>query len=232
MLEAISFRPEDTLYVLGDVLDRGPDGFKILLDMAARPNVVALRGNHEDMAIKALPCILKSIMYPEGKTILTKDETDAIELWFQNGGESSLMDFFCMDEKQMETAWEYLLSMPLYREIEVGNQKFVLLHGGLENFSPDRALEDYTSGEILWCRPKPDTEYFQDKYVVFGHTPVQFLVGAKKPAKIYRKGNLIDIDCGCVYCGGRLGCLCLDTMEECYVSNRKIYRPACQSYAV
>ena len=44
MLETIKFAADDTLYVLGDVLDRGPDGFKILLDMAARPNVVGLLG--------------------------------------------------------------------------------------------------------------------------------------------------------------------------------------------
>ena len=37
MLREISFRPEDTLYVLGDVIDRGPDGIKILRDMMARP---------------------------------------------------------------------------------------------------------------------------------------------------------------------------------------------------
>ena len=35
--------------------------------------------------------------------------------------------------------------------------------------------------------------------------------------KIYRTESFIDIDCGCVYSGGRLGCLCLDTMEEIYV---------------
>lgn len=30
--EKIDLRPSDTLYVLGDVIDRGPDGCKILLD--------------------------------------------------------------------------------------------------------------------------------------------------------------------------------------------------------
>ena len=28
MLRRIDFAPEDTLYVLGDVIDRGPDGIK------------------------------------------------------------------------------------------------------------------------------------------------------------------------------------------------------------
>ena len=38
LLKRIHFGPDDTLYVLGDVIDRGPDGFKIMLDMAQRPN--------------------------------------------------------------------------------------------------------------------------------------------------------------------------------------------------
>ena len=49
LLRKISFGPHDTLYVLGDVIDRGPDGFKILLDMAQRSNVINLLGNHEVM---------------------------------------------------------------------------------------------------------------------------------------------------------------------------------------
>ena len=48
MLETIEFAADDTLYVLGDVLDRGSDGFKTLLDMTARPNVIGLLGNHEE----------------------------------------------------------------------------------------------------------------------------------------------------------------------------------------
>lgn len=110
-------------------------------------------------------------------------------------------------------------AMPLYKELEVNSRQFILLHGGLENFSPERPLTDYTPHEILWCRP--DTVYFPDKYVVFGHTPVQYLgtsAGLENaPAKIFHGDHTIDIDCGCVSPGGRLGCLCLDTMDEFYL---------------
>lgn len=37
LLKKINFGSDDTLYVLGDVIDRGPDGFKIMLNMAQRP---------------------------------------------------------------------------------------------------------------------------------------------------------------------------------------------------
>ena len=49
MLSLIEFLPRDTLYVLGDVIDRGPDGIKILQDMMLRPNVFPL------LAITSLP---------------------------------------------------------------------------------------------------------------------------------------------------------------------------------
>ena len=65
-----------------------------------------------------------------------------------------------------------------------------------------------------FCRSDLDTVYYPDKYVIFGHTPTRFLNGQEK---IFRLGTLIDIDCGFVFKGGYLGCLCLDTMDEFYV---------------
>ena len=37
----------DTLYYLGDAIDRGPDGINIMLDLLKMPNVIYLKGNHE-----------------------------------------------------------------------------------------------------------------------------------------------------------------------------------------
>ena len=54
MLKKINFQEEDNLYVLGDVLDRGPDGIKILQDMMMRLNVIPILGNHEYMALMVL----------------------------------------------------------------------------------------------------------------------------------------------------------------------------------
>lgn len=217
MLEKINFRAEDTLYVLGDVLDRGPDGFKVLLDLASRPNVVVLRGNHEAMAMRALPYILQTICSDKE---LTDTAADTIELWFHNGGETSLEDFLLLDAEQAVASWEYLHAMPLYQEIEVDERKFVLLHGGLKNFSLNRKLKDYDPNQIVWCRPEANTVYYPDKCVLIGHTPTPYLYAELgehiSEPRIFKKETFIDLDCGCVF-GGRLGCLCLDTMEEFYV---------------
>ena len=148
LLRAIQLHPDDTLYVLGDVIDRGPHGFKIMLDMAQSPNVVGLMGNHEAMALQALPGIMRSV-HQIGKAALSKEETETLRLWFRNGGELSLADFLWLDDEQSQIAWEYMRKMPLYRETEVGGQKFILVHGGLDNFSVSRSLSDYEPNEIL-----------------------------------------------------------------------------------
>ena len=57
LLEKVDFKEEDTLYVLGDVIDRGKQSIKILQDMMIRPNVVPIIGNHEYMGIQRYPKI-------------------------------------------------------------------------------------------------------------------------------------------------------------------------------
>lgn len=221
LLKTIDLGEEDVLYVLGDVIDRGSEGFQILLDMAQQPNIVCLMGNHEAMAIDVISEIL--ISGEQGRKLnFSKAAMGALSRWFYNGGEVSLMDFLALNEEQMQTVWEYMKKLPLYKEITVGDKQFVLVHGGLEKFSLTKPLESYKANEILWYRPTLETEYYSDKCTIFGHTPVQLLTNSNEtdtdtPAKIYHNKNWIAIDCGCVFSGGKLGCLCLDTMEEFYV---------------
>ena len=53
-LELIDFSSEDTLYVLGDIVDRGKEPIKILQDMMMRDNVYPIIGNHDYMAMSVL----------------------------------------------------------------------------------------------------------------------------------------------------------------------------------
>ena len=54
MLQTIHFCDDDTLYVIGDVIDRGHQSIEVVLDMISRSNVVFLRGNHEQMCLDDL----------------------------------------------------------------------------------------------------------------------------------------------------------------------------------
>ena len=130
LMKKLNLGSDDTLYVLGDVIDRGADGFKILLDMAQRPNVVNLLGNHEAMALDALPRLMNAIE-ENGEATLTGEDAEAVELWFYNGGELSLADFLWLNNEQEQTVLAYMRDMPLYKEVEAGERRFVLVHGGL-----------------------------------------------------------------------------------------------------
>ncbi len=220
MLDTIAFTEDDTLYVLGDVLDRGPDGFKILLDMAARRNIVGLWGNHELLAAVALPSLLRTMCRGKEQP-LSCTEQEQMQEWLQNGGRPSILQFLQLSGEEIETVCKYLPELSAYKEITVAGRQFVLLHAGLEHFSPDRPLEEYDLEALLFCRPDLNTAYFPDKTLIFGHTPTRLLYRqikeTERPDRIFHYAAMIGIDCGCVYAGGRLGCLCLDTMEEFYV---------------
>ena len=46
-------KEDDTIYFLGDACDRGPDGWEIIKEILADERFIYLKGNHEDMLVKA-----------------------------------------------------------------------------------------------------------------------------------------------------------------------------------
>lgn len=213
MLSEIRFNSTDTLYVLGDVIDRGPDGIRILQDMAMRPNVFPLLGNHELTAAVCLPWLSQEIT-DQSLDALSNDQVAALSEWIVNGGGPTLRSLRQLNQEERQDILEYLQEMELYAEVRAGGRAFLLTHAALEHFDPDKPLDAYELQDFLFGRPGPETACPPDKILVFGHTPTRLLNGQDR---IFHRGNMIGIDCGCVFEGGRLGCLCLDTLEEFYV---------------
>lgn len=218
ILGAIQFRSTDTLYVLGDVIDRGPDGCRILLDMMGRPNVFPILGNHEFAAAMCMPWLLEEVT-DQSLDALGEDQIAALSEWIANGGGPTLRELKRLCQEEREDLLEYIREMDLYAEVEAGGRSFVLTHSGLDHFAPEKSLEAYELMDFLFARPSLNTEFFRDKYLVYGHTPTRLLhqqAGETPADDIIRRGTQIAVDCACGY-DGRLGCLCLDTLEEFYV---------------
>ncbi len=213
ILSFIEFVPRDVLYVLGDVIDRGPDGIKILQDMMPRPNVFPLLGNHEFTAAVCLPWLMKEVSR-QSLDALDEIQIAALGEWVANGGGATIRGLQELSQEEREDILEYLQEMELFAEVQAGGRSFVLLHSSLGNFSPVKKLEEYALEDFLFGRPEPNAVYYPDKTLVFGHTPTRILGGKDK---IFQQKTWIDIDCGCAFKGGNSGCLCLDTMEEFYV---------------
>ncbi len=60
-LAFIGFSEKDTLYIIGDVLNRGSQSIPLLQDIIKRKNVVLIKGNHELMMIP----IFNDLMFQE-----------------------------------------------------------------------------------------------------------------------------------------------------------------------
>ena len=84
LLDKIDLKDTDTLYILGDVLDRGPHPIKTLRKLMEMPNAICLVGNHEFMAMKCLEFLMKEIT---DKSIeeLDNEMLDNLETWQYNG---------------------------------------------------------------------------------------------------------------------------------------------------
>lgn len=219
LLSKISLQEKDTLYVLGDVLDRGRHPIKVLEMMMQMPNVKLLAGNHEFMAIEFFDFFCEDITKKK-ITDFSDEMVENLSDWLENGARPTLEEFMRLSERQRNAVTDYIIDVSAYKKIKVLNRKYLLVHAGLGNFSKDKKLTDYSLQELIWDRADYTTKYFDDTLVVTGHTPTQLIEGNDRPGFIFRKNNHIAIDCGACYQGGRLAAICLETGEEFYSEER------------
>ena len=215
MLRKISFSDDDTLYILGDIVDRGDKPMKILSDMSMRANIIPIMGNHEHIAQYILNLVNVEITDASIETNWNTDVIRAIREWYDNGGYLTSRDFSRLSLEDREYILDYLKEFSFYEEVTVGNHTFVLVHGGLPDFSPEKPLDDYHPIRTLYERTDYGKRYYPDKYLITGHTPT-FVIDPAYDGKIYMANGHIAVDCGVCH-GKPLGCLRLDDWAEFYV---------------
>ena len=213
--DKIDFKDEDLLFVLGDVVDRGPEPMKVLKDMMTRPNVIPLIGNHEVLALACLKCLVSEIT-SENISRLSSDMMELLLEWIDDGGQSTIEDFARLSRSDRRDILDYLGEFSLYDILTINGKGYLLVHGGLENFSPDRLLEEYSPEEMVFSRPDYSKIYLPGVYLVTGHTPTRLIKENPQPDCISRANNHIAIDCGCVF-GGKLAVFRLDDGQEFYI---------------
>ena len=131
MLELIQFSNEDTLYVLGDVIDRNPHGIEVLQDIMRRPNIHMIVGNHEQMMLDSF---------------WSNNDYDARRLWKYNGGGSTYRKMvYGTTTPERLRILRFVRELPDHLEIEVNGRQFYLVHGNVGDNHYDR----------IWGRPEP-----------------------------------------------------------------------------
>ena len=99
MLELINLREHDSLYILGDIVDRGLHPMKILQDMMKRPNVFGIFGNHELMMAECFNIITQEIT---NELLDNFDEEALIKLsdWMNNGAFQTIQELKKLSEEE------------------------------------------------------------------------------------------------------------------------------------
>lgn len=196
LLAAAGFGQDDYLFVLGDVIDRGPDGARLLRWMAEQPNVELILGNHEAML---LSCdFLFDAVTEESLESLTPDNLALWSTWMSNGAAPTLDGLRRILKEEpdvLEGILDYLRDAPLYDTVEAGGRRYILVHAGLDHYRPGKPLDDYAPEDLIWARPTLETRYQEDALVVFGHTPTECF-GEEYRGKALRTDSWICIDTG------------------------------------
>ena len=218
-LEKIAFSDTDILYIIGDIVDRGPDIVSVLKDVMGRKNVRLLAGNHEYMGLRVLGKVCQKGGLTASLGAMNADEIKNCFRWMNDGGSRTLEQLKRGGDELFRRTAVFLSDLPLYEEVSVGGQDFLLVHAGLEPFRPGKPLEDYSPAELLFHRADYSRPYFSDRLTITGHTPT-FFSDRGRGGYILHRNNHIAIDCGCVY-GCRLGVYCLETGAEYYVDSEQ-----------
>lgn len=166
--------PGDRIYLLGDLIDRGPDS-KGVLDFILELRgfgltVISIRGNHEDMFLRA-------------------DDHYNFEIWVSNGGLATLASFQADGPGDIPHRYrELLASLPLYIQLD----DFILVHAGL-NFEHSTPFDD--THAMLWTRSQfVDRKPIGGRRLICGHTPV-----SRSQLEASLTSNKIMLDNGCSF---------------------------------
>ncbi len=213
ILEQIKLQPEDTLYVLGDVIDRHPDGVQILQEIMAMPNAKMLLGNHEYMMLK--------VIAPRGDEMLMYSPR---QRWYINHGQMTEKVIMKLPKEERWAIVQYLRALPLNIDLELNGTQYKLVHAApVEWYNPYNY--DSETEFAVWHR-LPERIRKTDYVLIHGHTPTMYFQN-DDPLRIWHGDNRIDIDCGSGFedgfakrkiykPSGRLACLRLDDMAEFY----------------
>lgn len=218
LLERIGFTDDDELYILGDIMDRGPNSIDIYYFVQAMDNIHMLKGNHEIMMRQSMVAALK---YND----LDSERSNPYRLWKQNGGLKTINsireylqkdcipyeEYFDSKRTFIKELIAFIDSLPSYIELDFQGKHYVMVHAGVD---PELPIEECDEEILAWIR-----EYFYfneanpDYMYIFGHTPCCFINDDHSFDVWYDPDyhNKIGIDGGlAVGEKGQLNCLCLN----------------------
>lgn len=183
LVDGLNILPHDTIVMLGDAIDRGPDSRDVinqLLQLRERATLVCILGNHEQMLLDALRGDIP------------------IQEWLYHGGAQTL-DAYGKGAGINAVPAEHVDFIRSWGDVYETDGHF-FVHG---NYLASRPLTsqpwtDLRWQSIKWHMPGP---HCSGKTAIVGHT-------SNKQGEIVNVGHLVCID---TYCCGGFWLTALDT---------------------
>lgn len=152
LLQVVQITSQDTVIVLGDLIDRGPDSravLETLIQLAAEVNLIAIRGNHEEMLLQSLERSTPRLM------------------WIAAGAKATLESYGGGLEAIPQHHIDFVTSMQRYWETE----SHIFVHA---NVDPDVEMEDQVEVWLRWhSLTGEEVRHCSGKTVVCGHTSLK-----------------------------------------------------------
>ena len=212
IMKQIQLRPEDTLYVLGDVVDRHPGAIRILRRIMAMPNAKMLLGNHEYMMLRALGCPYDDFA----------DTGTAWDHWYRNGGKATYDHFKYLRKSMKREIIDFLHALPVGYDVAVNGKVYKLVHAAPAECFENPERYKNPAYYAVWRRFEDDYMIPGEATLIFGHTPTDEYQ-KNQPMELWYGTRKIGIDCGSGYAEegpgseyGRLACLRLDDGKVFY----------------
>ena len=199
---------DDLIIFLGDYIDRGDESLAALEWIgreALKPNVIALRGNHEQTLLDCIAGRFANRFYGSGIGTL-RDVREAAKT----------------DPTLPLRIVQTIRRMPLYHRMEINGREHIFCHAGVDALSdPNPSIETQDADRIVWVREEFYRHYEGEAIYVVGHTPVQFLGQPPLPIKRFDDRNIWLLDTGsCCVDSGRI--TCLDLVSEKFWQTERI----------
>jgi len=186
LLEKWQPRPEDTVILLGDYINRGADScgvIELILELNRQCTVVALAGNHEKMLLDARrqPAVLREFLKKGGDTMLDSYERHG----YARGVEGIPARHWKFFAEGLLDFWE--------------TEETIFVHAAVD---PELAMAEQPQRMLFWEKFRDPMVHCSGKPVVCGHAsqkdgrPAFFRGGVCIDSWAWRSGWLTGLDVG------------------------------------
>ena len=206
VLEKARFSDNDILFIVGDMIEKGPENLKTLryiMELCQKENVIALIGNVDAYRIKLIYGLSEENVCGFYDYILNLRQWVGASFYEELATEcgytiNSPADILLSKQEvinHFEKEFNFLASLPTIVE----TQNYIFVHGGLRKKQVSDNLYKTVFELTKFDAFAENTSDIFDKYVIAGHWPV-VLYGYDKPQMnpiINRNKKIISIDGGC-----------------------------------